>query len=352
MRSRPLDILRFAAVFLVLGRHLVVCPREISGPFHYFTEIWHRGGWVGVDLFFVLSGFLVAGLLFKEHLQTGKFSPGRFLLRRGFKIYPAFWVLIVATVIAMPQIVTERRVISELLFVQNYFQGLWGHTWSLAVEEHFYLLLTLAIGILPFVRKAMPIVLAAIAALCLGLRIYTASTHAFSNAESLFPTHLRLDSLGFGVLLSYCRYYYPLLFGRFQNRWLLLPGIMALVPCFVFELETTPFIYTIGFTLNYIGSGMILLAVIGTSPKSIISSAVAFLGARSYSLYLWHIPVQLAAWRISSNWYLYAVVYLIGSIIVGIGMNVVVETPLLKIRDFFFPAAIFNGAPTPLKSML
>src|SRR2546421_10087759 len=98
-RLKQIDILRAFAVLLVLGRHMEPCPPEASAILHQFTTIWHEGGWIGVDLFFVLSGFLVSGLLFREYEKYQELRIGRFLIRRGFKIYPPFWLLIGATVI-------------------------------------------------------------------------------------------------------------------------------------------------------------------------------------------------------------------------------------------------------------
>lgn len=83
MRNTGLDLLRLVAILLVLGRHLL--PGYENNT---FLSIWRTGGWVGVDLFFVLSGFLVSGLLFEEYKKRGSLDLKRFLIRRGFKIYP------------------------------------------------------------------------------------------------------------------------------------------------------------------------------------------------------------------------------------------------------------------------
>jgi peptidoglycan/LPS O-acetylase OafA/YrhL len=72
-RNQSLDVLRCAAVLLTVGFH-----------FPYYG-IWGRIGWIGVDLFFVLSGFLISGLLFQEHKDTGSVNFKRFILRRGLK---------------------------------------------------------------------------------------------------------------------------------------------------------------------------------------------------------------------------------------------------------------------------
>lgn len=133
MRNKRLDVLRCVAVVLVLLYHSSIGARLA------------KFGWVGVDLFFVLSGFLISGLLFNEYKKQGSISFKRFFIRRGMKIYPAFYIFI--SVELFYQFVSHKRVgilsqyLSEALYVQNYGPFIWNHTWSLAVEEHFYILL-------------------------------------------------------------------------------------------------------------------------------------------------------------------------------------------------------------------
>ena len=79
-RLKEIDFLRGIAIILVIFRH-----KEIS-------KLMQNMGWIGVDLFFVLSGFLVSGLLFKEYLKYGNINAKLFLIRRGFKIYPIFYL--------------------------------------------------------------------------------------------------------------------------------------------------------------------------------------------------------------------------------------------------------------------
>jgi len=114
-----------------------------------FFSLLTIGGWSGVDLFFVLSGFLVSGLLFNEYKKSQSIKPGRFLIRRGFKIYPGFIFFIATTFIIetfWQNTLGVRLPISDyirdLFFLHNYFGGRWTHTWSLDVEEAFYFLLT------------------------------------------------------------------------------------------------------------------------------------------------------------------------------------------------------------------
>lgn len=358
-RSKTLDILRAVAIIIVLGRHIEVCPPELSPWLFKLTSLWEKGGWCGVDLFFVLSGFLISGLLFKEHQKYDTIQFKRFFIRRWLKIYPTFIALIIATVIY--DLVAEHHVplgslASELLFIQNYRVGLWNHTWSLAVEEHFYLLLP-ALFILSLRSKSvaaqsfrwLPGAFAAVAVVCLALRLVTATRGPFDAMKNLFPTHLRIDSLLAGVLVSYCLYYYRDKFLALSQRFFpiaLLLGILPFTLPFIFKLEDTPFLYTFGLSLLWLGASLVLFAVADKEPKdNLFSTTLAFIGSRSYSIYIWHMPV--ATWGVSAlnavfhhnvNWYAYLIFYLLGSVLVGTVMAYVIEYPVIKLRDRMFPS--------------
>ena len=90
-RNPALDFLSFVAILLVLFRHLIINGNGLPARVAFVLK---TGGWVGVDLFFVLSGFLVSGLIFKEYDTYGTFDPWRFLIRRGFKIYPTLYLFL------------------------------------------------------------------------------------------------------------------------------------------------------------------------------------------------------------------------------------------------------------------
>src|ERR1019366_6522082 len=139
-RSPQLDLLRGMAVLLVIAHH------------YPYYDYLYRVGWAGVDLFFVLSGFLISGLLFTDWKRTGRLSIGRFFLRRGLKIYPGFYVFLLITALSLR--LHGGRFWNEVLFLQDYLPNFWAHTWSLAVEEHFYLLLPFVLLI--FSKSATP----------------------------------------------------------------------------------------------------------------------------------------------------------------------------------------------------
>jgi peptidoglycan/LPS O-acetylase OafA/YrhL len=125
-RNQSLDLLRGIAILLVIAHHYIPPQRE---------SILHVGG-MGVDLFFVLSGYLICNLLFSEIKATGSVQIGRFLIRRSLKIYPAFYVFLILT---LPLVHSENRakLLPEFFFLQQYVPHIWQHTWSLSVEETF-----------------------------------------------------------------------------------------------------------------------------------------------------------------------------------------------------------------------
>lgn len=149
LRLKQLDVLRGVAILLVLGRHIDPPAAGMLPSVGLVVDLLRQIGWMGVDLFFVLSGFLVSGLIFKEHSTSGAFRTKRFLIRRAFKIYPLYYLLLLLGLAWLwPTLHTypagpSGTAFAEAIFMQNYYPGYGyyplGHTWSLAVEEHFYL---------------------------------------------------------------------------------------------------------------------------------------------------------------------------------------------------------------------
>ncbi len=357
MRSKSIDSLRAVAIFLVFGSHMAVCPFRENPFFHRISSLWFKGGWAGVDLFFTLSGFLIAGLLFSEYQKWGSISFRHFFFRRGLKIYPAFYFMIFITLVEKVlrgRALSLKGLLSEIFFLQNYGSPLWYHTWSLAVEEHFYIFLPLLlIGLSSRARpedrpfKFIPIIFLIIGIACLALRY--SNPLPYQHHTHVFPTHLRMDSLFFGVLLSYFYQYHRLSFIRLTRRYkflFLFVGCLLFIPPFVFAKETTPFITNIGLSFLYIGSGLILMVAVADEFKpSPLLDWLATIGSHSYSIYLWHIP--MAVWGVTIakrllyphwNWFVYLGVYIIGSLVIGILLSQMIEIPLLRIRNRLLPS--------------
>jgi len=334
-----LDILRFIAIFLVLGRH---------GANAEGFSAWNRGGWVGVDLFFVLSGFLVGGLLFKELRSNGRIDYVRFLVRRGFKIYPAFFFCLLVTLglqFYFGAAVPWKRVVASALFFSNYQHGLWGHHWSLGVEEHFYLVFpVLLIAGFPGLhkRRQVPHAIFASILLIFFVRILHGLFTVYADMTHTTPTHLRLDSLLIGVLVGYFWIFDRERVENFSRRYrvvLFTTGLLLLLPPFFWSLEGTEWMSTLGFTSNYVGAALVLCAGLTVNASSWFSRGLAFIGARSYSIYLWHAPILY--WGIdylrhiepSLTPFAAMLIFFAAAIAGGVLLAEAIEIPFLKLRD-------------------
>ncbi len=371
MRNKRLDILRCIAVVLVIVYHGNI------------SAIVAKIGWVGVDLFFVLSGFLISGLFYSEYKKRSSISFRRFFVRRGFKIYPSFYVFLLVTFLA--QIVLSHHsgwgpYLREIFFIQNYKDAIWAHTWSLAVEEHFYILLPILLWLLirfsrdksnPF--RIIPACFVAVAMACLSLRfavIHFTSPASFRWQMVWTPTHDRLDALLLGVALGYFHHYHPEIISNFMSRpasriALGLSTLLLLSLCFFYPHESH-FLLTFGLILVDLGCGGLLILCLYTNnilpsvlarPVEKIGTVFAIVGTYSYSIYLWH--AGFAAWapgvvrrvlhiqftRVELFYFYFA-----GSIAFGVLMARLIEFPTLRLRDRLFPAMQTQGGPVPAET--
>jgi len=310
-----------------------------------------RVGWAGVDVFFVLSGFLVSGLLFAAYQQRGRIDVSRFYIRRGLKIWPALYTLIaVGLLVELPGLhVPLRRLLVELFFMQSYFRSIWGITWSLAVEEHFYLILPILLLVMlrfnrvrPF--AAVPYVFAGVALFSLTCRFAAGWRDESQNVwHYLFPTHLRIDGLMFGVLLSYYYRYRPDVFKRFASwggGWFVMGAAIGALSIFPVENRN---MHTWGLTLIYLGAGCLVAKAVafeGPGWVRLVGGWLAAVGVYSYSIYLWQI---FFLWRVLPHFHIKSLVLLywsffIGAILFGIAAAKVIEIPMLRLRDRVFPS--------------
>lgn len=329
-------MLRACAVLLVLGRHF-----DSDLP---VLAAWRRIGWGGVDLFFVLSGFLISGLLFREYRASGRVRIGRFLVRRGLKIYPAFYVLTIATVLAGQNQLQWRRIAVESLFVQDYFRGIQVHTWSLGVEEQFYLFFAvLMLAMVYYARvHAVPWLFAIVAVFALVCRVIVVVRQGANQWAVLLPAHKRMDALFCGVLIAYLYWFHREAFDRISRKRWILPGSgVCLLPWLVLDVDHSVWMLSLGLTLNYVGFGLLLIWSLQWSMWHGLAP-LALIGEYSYSIYLWHIGVRtwVMDWLgIGSPTLPHFVAYIGLSIAWGMLMARLVELPVLRLRDRIMAAS-------------
>lgn len=301
MRVREIDFLRCIAVLLVLFFHYK--------SWSYLNAI----GYIGVDLFFVLSGYLISGLLFKELNSWGDVNAKRFLIRRGFKIYPLFYLLIFVTVLVCyftEETISVFNFLAEVTFTRNYLGGFWVHTWSICVEEHFYFIIALT---LPFVGKARLMHVRNmnyffVSVFIAGILLELANVflqHRFGENFLLnswarrVQTQYCFDSLLYGVFIAYNYMYNKSTVMALFEKYGVVLLIFSLVIIGVLPLYKADYFMPFRDTLFAIAFGNILLAIltnmlsfdkIKNSFVKSLFTGVSKMGVYSYAIYLFHIP--------------------------------------------------------------
>jgi peptidoglycan/LPS O-acetylase OafA/YrhL len=335
-----LDLLRGIAVLAVMLCHY---------PCYKIFAI----GSAGVDLFFVLSGFLISSLLFSEWKRTGKISLFRFYVRRGFKIYPSFYFLIATSLglfWVVPEIQTHpfSRLGAELLFLQDYLPHIWGHTWSLGVEEQFYLLLPLRLILMtklhnparPF--SSIPLLSGLVGIGCLAFRV---ARHPINPLDVRFAFHFRADALFAGVALGYLFHFRHRVFRAVSGWWLLPLSIGALLPQCFYPETAAPAPYVLG--CNTVAFTFLVWWAVSRS--SLRAPVLERVGVYSYSIYLWHFPMAEMFQRTNPHLILLPF-YVMASIWFGTYIGNIIELRALAARDRMFPAtAVWPVSPDAIR---
>lgn len=339
MRISGLDLLRGIAILLVIFRH-----GDISNVVAEF-------GWLGVDLFFVLSGFLVSGLLFREYLKSGRVRVGRFLIRRGFKIYPGYYIFVAVSIgIYYWQTKTfykQSELLPEIFYLQTYLPHIWDHTWSLAVEEHFYLVLALFIPLSIMAKKIenRTFMIISFIVILIGaflMRLQVSLPHCNDDFFPFSQTHLRMDGIIVGVFCSYLYYFTGFYEFFLKGKFLFaLASILLIIPGFLFPGGTF-IMNTFGLSSVNLGFGiLLLLSVQKNTPSSPMNwswialpvRAFCFIGVHSYSIYLWHLVAKNIILHFGFGEKLSFALYLLLALAIGIVLSFVIERPFLRLRD-------------------
>jgi peptidoglycan/LPS O-acetylase OafA/YrhL len=297
--KRPaLDGLRGVAILFVLGTH----------TFYLWPNLpWFRGGFIGVDIFFALSGFLITSILVEEFDRSGQVSLPRFYRRRAYRLLPALAVVLLFTFAytlffrADWPFRTEVEGITAIAFyVENWLQivrpGAWGlgQLWSLGIEEQFYLLWPILLVAL--LRINRPRVTAnVVMGLIVASGLLCAVTGHFhpTTLNAYLETQDRVGELLVGAAASLLLHdgWRPGVWIR-PAGWCA-AGFLGWV-LFTNVSPTSPWFNDGGYTLVALAATIVILATLapgGGLYRLLTLSPLRFLGHISYSFYLWHIPV-------------------------------------------------------------
>ncbi|MCD8901698.1 acyltransferase family protein [Staphylococcus gallinarum] len=301
-----LDGLRAIAVLAIIIYHL--------------NKQWLTGGFLGVDTFFVISGYLITSLLLKEFEETGSINLKQFWLRRMKRLIPAVFVLVgvvsMMTLILKPdQIVNIKHdAFAAIFYVSNwwyimtdvnYFEQFafmpLKHLWSLAIEEQFYIIFPIVlITLLLTVKKYRNITLIfwIVSLVSLLLMVLISEPH-MEHSRVYFGTDTRLQTMLLGVLLAFLWPPFKLKANppRILSHTIDGLGIVStvvIIMLFIFVDDNSDWIYNGGFYVISVLTLFVILSVVHPSAyfaKVIGNPLFVYIGKRSYSLYLWHFPV-------------------------------------------------------------
>ena len=339
-----LDGLRGIAVLAVMCHHLVEVFAASDSPMRALS-----GGFIGVDLFFVISGFLITWLALVEFRTSGRINVPHFYMRRALRLAPALvFFLLVNIVVAvyndrLAQVMPS--VWATLFYYLNwkvYFTlevapG-FGHLWSLSVEEQYYMLWPLWLVLLLRSNKAVPVV--ALTALAVVLHRNLA-WHEQGNWLQLYVrTDMRMDALLLGALCAFfwqADYLARLFNGRLAGTALLIVFIgMTLLMDY---REASYYIWGAAL-VALLGCGFIFncSARAGNARGGIFNKAwLEYLGRRSYGLYLWHFPVFLWCSKLKpelASWLIITIAVTLTFIITEFSWRVI-ERPFNRKRHHF-----------------
>lgn len=355
-----LDHLRALAILLVLGFHYQL------GYFGFpeWATQFDQFGWTGVDLFFVLSGFLISSQLFAQMKKGKTISLKEFFLKRFFRIIPIYFV-VVAIYFCIP-FFREKEALPPLwkflTFTQNFGLdavnfGTFSHAWSLCVEEHFYLFLPLILLLLQtthFFKKGYWVLILLFAA-GFAARLYSWHQEYLPTVDGegslvswirfvYYPTYNRLDGLLVGVSIAAIYQYLPNTWNKIAayGNQILLTGLVLLTIAYFFCSDLSTYTTSIvGFPFIAIGYGFLVTGAV--CPTSVLykwnSKVTTLIATLSYGIYLSHKGVIhmsqeiFSDWGIDKNGNVMFLICIACCFLVAWLLHLAIEKPFMKWRD-------------------
>jgi peptidoglycan/LPS O-acetylase OafA/YrhL len=319
-RIPSLDGIRaFSVLFVILGHAGKTLPSFLL-PITYFADF-------GVRTFFVISGYLITGLLLRR--ATGGIHLGRFYMRRSLRIFPAaYFYMAVMTFVGWAEL-SRTNIITALTYTQDFSphpQWLFGHLWSLGVEEQFYFLWPFLL--LAFHRRGIAILLGVICVVPLA-NIAVIATQNPLYGRAFFCV---ADALAVGCLAAVVGDGSPALNRIVEGRWVWAIAAATLFSAWAVNLKY-PLTISVLRTLIWrpaihFGIALTLLRAVRRPPWLLNNVVIVWIGTLSYSLYLWQQPFAN-----SSAWYTAFPIGIIFAFACAVVCHYLVERPFLTLRD-------------------
>ena len=353
---RPeLDGMRGIAILLVLLHHAGI-PSV-------------HGGHIGVDIFFVLSGFLITALLWQEYEKYGRISLKNFYVRRLIRLTPALLLLLgsfgiytLATKSGPALVKSGQAIFYSALYLSDFalafdfaVLGSLEHTWSLAIEEHFYLLFPIALVLLIGKKWSRRAIFTLFGLLIVVIAVHRAFLWGPSSAEVnrvFYGFDTRADGLLVGCMLGLIASW-----GRLPSiRWFqALPGVLALFFAVLFVSWDSPY-YAYGLPVINLSAALVLDFVLASRVAWLNNKALVWVGTISYGLYLWHnLIFILVRERLTESPWGILILGSVVSIACAAMSYYLLEKPCLKLKNRFttppartesFDGAVLGSQPS------
>ncbi len=343
-----LDGLRFLAFFLVFIHHH---PFFGTQPFLTYFKAY---GWIGVDLFFVLSAFLFSKLLVREHTETNKISFRKFYVRRFFRIWPIYFLFVFVIILYLLFITRglagneTLRIIGLLTFTDNIMTTIQGyntlpfsqHLWTISYEEQFYLFIPFIIlSLLKMNKRRKIILLIAVIAVFNLIRFQFIATGNAHPAVWVLPfTHF--EAIICGIVIGFGGY--DFLLKIFRPLVISALGIIFFLGlAFLPSIVENSYWLAVNYTFVGLSTSLFLFGTYKSKTlKNFFSKQpLVYLGKRSYGLYLYHIAaIELTAYLLNkagyfaNNQLISFIFALIITIIISIVSYRFIEKPFLKLK--------------------
>lgn len=331
-RNPALDTLRALAILMVLATHIANNFIGAS-PLAKALSVGGRG----VDLFFVLSGFLLGSQLFREANQTGTIQISRFWIRRWLRTLPAYYAILLATFAQLAG--TGQSALIDwryLLFLQNYMEHrpFLGVTWSLCVEEHFYLLIAPAIWLGIRSRLAMLAIFVLVFAL-IGFHI--AGYYRHRSDYHIAETHVVFEQCLVGVLLAWVATNRSAIWSKLlRMAWLGVASSMVLIVLAIMNRTLWDWALPDWGTGGWAAIFATWIVAANAGPWRRFA-VMEFIARRAYALYLVHIEAIVLARKLPIGVELRVVVCLVIAFGLAELLYRVVERPFDRLRERWKP---------------
>jgi peptidoglycan/LPS O-acetylase OafA/YrhL len=346
-----LDGLRFFAFLLIFIHH------DILFSIIPYLKILHTNGWIGVDLFFALSAFLLTKLLIAEYDKTGAIGFKKFYMRRIFRIWPIYFLFIgfsVALYYFINGTISNNigvRIFGLLAFSDNIMSAIYGynplpfagHLWTIAYEEQFYIFIPIVIFLLVQSSSKVKLVsLLSIFILFNVIRLILIMSNVQHPAIWVLPIS-HFESIMMGVVIGFGGF--DFLLKMLSPLAIGLIGILFFIlVCLLPPLNEISYWLIASYSFVGISTSMVLFSVMNSKNLNAIFSKriFVFLGKRSYGLYVYHLLANGMVSYIVSHIpgipanSLFAFIYVLSFTIIGSIISYkIIETPFLRLKEKF-----------------